>query len=216
MKKIMCLISAVLCLFCGCSIGNNAADDAAAPDPIENEMSNREYLSSMLKSWEIFNKAADNADGDPEREPLQSAIIEAAASEAANKRIEITLSCRQDQINEYKWIYAADDKYHIEINIVPDNDPKKTDIFFFSDNSLNTLVTEGKLAKINDKLKSFSLHSDSNESIRACNYREKQYGFPMSSCKGDIMVYDRRFYSDDEIFQLNASYFHYAAALSFL
>ena len=98
----MCLISAVLCLFCGCSIGNNAADDAAAPDPIENEMSNREYLSSMLKSWEIFNKAADNADGDPEREPLQSAIIEAAASEAANKRIEITLSCRQDQINEYK------------------------------------------------------------------------------------------------------------------
>ena len=196
MKKIMCLISAVLCLFCGCSIGNNAADDAAAPDPIENEMSNREYLSSMLKSWEIFNKAADNADGDPEREPLQSAIIEAVASEAANKRIEITLSCRQDQINEYKrmagefkWIYAADDKYHIEINIVPDNDPKKTDIFFFSDNSLNTLVTEGKLAKINDKLKSFSLHSDSNESIRACNYREKQYGFPMSSCKGDIMVY---------------------------
>ena len=209
MKKIMCLISAVLCLFCGCSNGNNAANDAAAPDPIENEMSNREYLSSMLKSWEIFNKAADNADGDPEREPLQSAIIEAVASEAANKRIEITLSCRQDQINEYKrmagefkWIYAADDKYHIEINIVPDNDPKKTDIFFFSDNSLNTLVTEGKLAKINDKLKSFSLHSDSNESIRACNYREKQYGFPMSSCKGDIMVYDKRFYSDDEIFQL--------------
>lgn len=207
--RLLCIITAGLCMLGGCSFNDKANDETVSPDPIENEMSNREYLSSMLKSWEIFNKAAENADGDPEREPLRSAIIEAVASEAANKNIEITLSCRADQINEYKrmagefkWIYAADDQYHIEIKIVSDDSSKNADVFFFSDNSLNELVSEGKVAKVNDKLRYFTAHMASADSIRACTFREKQYGFPMSSSKGDIMVYDKRFYSDDEIYEL--------------
>ncbi len=202
---LICIVLVITFIISGCS-DEKETEITQSSDPIEQEMENIEYFSDMLKSWEIFTKEVSNSDGDPERDPFATAARDAIAGEATYKKTEICVLCPQDHADDYKrmagefkWQFADDERYSIDITIITDeNSRQMADVFIYDDSSLEKLVSEGKVVKVNDKLRNYSMSSDTAESIRSCTFREKQYGFPMSSCKSKVLVYDKRVFSEDE------------------
>ena len=155
-KRISCFfLAALFCIlvFAGCKEEKEVPDILTESSSVtKKEAENRDDLNSILKSWEIFSEAAQGQKTDMESETMTDTIKKAIESEADNKRVDITLVCSRTSADEYKnitgefkWLYADDERYTLNINIIPVNDtseknisdPKNAaDVFFLRDNSL--------------------------------------------------------------------------------
>ncbi len=211
--QILCSALAVSLMLSGCAgADNNSELISSDSDSVQQEMKNREYLSDKLKSWEIFSQEISDSDGDSEREPFVTAAKDAIAAESTSAKIEITVRCPSEYESEYrrmagefKWQFADDDRYLIDVNVVTSDAPNhNADVFIYNDRDIEGLVSSGKVIKVNDKLKSFSVANATAESIDSCTFKDKQYGFPLSSCKGNVLLYDKSVLSWESLSNLEA------------
>ncbi len=211
-KHILCFIlsaiTAVL-LLSGCADGQEASElFLSSTNESREGAENRDEFNSMLKSWEIFMEAAHGASTEMESESMVEAVKNAMGSEAYNKRISLRLSCDEEEIDtyrsivgEFKWLYANDDKYRLNIEIVANKnnagDETGNDIFFFEDRELCGKVASGSLSRINDEMKRIAANFNSPETIQAFTMDEKLYGFPVASARGGILLYDKNVYGEE-------------------
>ncbi len=221
-KRISCFfLAALFCIlvFAGCKEEKEVPDILTESSSVtKKEAENRDDLNSILKSWEIFSEAAQGQKTDMESETMTDTIKKAIESEADNKRVDITLVCSRTSADEYKnitgefkWLYADDERYTLNINIIPVNDtseknisdPKNAaDVFFLRDNRLSGAVSSGAAAKINEELGKIASGTDTENSISACTINQKMYGFPAASAKGSCLVYDKRVFKEENTFSI--------------
>lgn len=206
------MLAGLLVCCSGCSKAQDDTEAVSDSVRMENEIENRDYLNSLMKSWEIFNAAAQKHDADMDGETMINAVKEAITSEAPQHRVTITLACEPEMAAEYhrlagefKWLYANDDRYRIEVEILSQgvgcdnlNDPKNSaDVFFYDDTMVDQAIANGAVARINDHMKAFSSDFNTADSISACTINGKQYGFPLSAAGGEVLIYDKRIFGSD-------------------
>lgn len=220
-KNIICFILAtVIGIFslAGCTESTqkyNIFSENSESNKTEKAAENRDDLNSIMKSWKIFNEAVSGSSGELDSDTITEVIKQAMESEADNNRINIKLICSKARAEEYKsiagefvWLYADDRRFNLNIEIFTTektsekniNNPKSApDIFFYNDSELETAVSSGAVARINDNLKKFDADTDIPESIKAFTMNDKLYGMPTASAEGTYLIYDKRIFGENDI-----------------
>ena len=220
-KNIICFILAtVIGIFslAGCTESTqkyNIFSENSESNKTEKAAENRDDLNSIMKSWKIFNEAVSDSSGELDSDTITEVIKQAMESEADNNRINIKLICSKARAEEYKsiagefvWLYADDRRFNLNIEIFTTektsekniNNPKSApDIFFYNDSELETAVSSGAVARINDNLKKFDADTDIPESIKAFTMNDKLYGMPTASAEGTYLIYDKRIFGENDM-----------------